>query len=434
MLVALALGYLILSPAANYAITMPVLLALGLRGSIRGFRSQRLPYWVAPFLWFALWGAWSVTIGAIRGNDSFGLLDTGVSTVLGAALWLAVAFAADSSTVRWIPTVVALAVIGVSVVTVGAIFGFEVPILSDLNPTVGGSRSSGFTKARVTSVSSLLPAVPFLMGLAVYRRTWPSTWERVLSYVALGAGLVGLLLAGRQGGFLAVGVALILIPLVPLHWSVRSANVAVRVPLIRLLQMLVLSSVAVAGAMTLGINPASLARRFVETLGLGGTTSELTIASQNRFAQIEALLRGFSESWLFGNGAGAEAAIIRSVEHPWRYEMQYHLLLFEGGIVGAVLFLGTLRSGWKSSIRGLSIAADKPVIVSAVVAATAFLVATSTNPYLRQTGLQWWVFLPLMLLAPSSFNVGATGRQQKRTSVPDTQMRRVPSGGLRQWE
>jgi hypothetical protein len=66
-------------------------------------------------------------------------------------------------------------------------------------------------------------------------------------------------------------------------------------------------------------------------------------AQDERTIQRGYLFDGFAESPVLGSGFGAYAGYLRNEERPWTYELTYHQMLFNVGVVG-VGFLGALFS------------------------------------------------------------------------------------------
>lgn len=58
-----------------------------------------------------------------------------------------------------------------------------------------------------------------------------------------------------------------------------------------------------------------------------------------RSIQATFLINGFLDNFFWGTGFGGNAGYLRSDISPWLYEMTYHQVLFNFGLVGAVLFV-----------------------------------------------------------------------------------------------
>lgn len=410
MILVAAVLYLVLAPGANYNVLIPTLATIGFIGIVRFWtRGAVIRYWTPPFFYLIVWGIWVLVVGLAAGNDARGIFDTAVPLVLGPVFWLLVSYGANRRTMRWIAPAIALGVIGVSLVVVATLFGIRIPVLSGLNANLSGNRfgGSGVTKVRLTSASSLLAGMPFLMALAVMERGSLRPTTRRFVFSALPIGFLGLIMAGRQAGLVTVGLTLLLIPLLPRLFdpasrqrrSDGSRRSSMRLSGTQIVVVLLGTVFAAFAATRLGINPARLVTRFLASIGLADDDTLVT-AFDARSSQITVLWRDFLESPLVGHGAGATTPdSVRNVEYPWRFEMQYHLLLFEGGIVAALLFLAALRSGVRIVRRAIATAGFEhgPLLIASSVGAFAMLVANATNPYLRQVGLQVWIFLPLML-------------------------------------
>ena len=103
--------------------------------------------------------------------------------------------------------------------------------------------------------------------------------------------------------------------------------------------------------------------------------SDLTLTSA-RYVQFFALVDLFKTHPLMGAGFGASAAVIRSYEAPYSYELTYLALLAKLGIVGIMILFGSLTL-WagrlaRQGANGLSIS----------MLMTSIVLITATNPYL----------------------------------------------------
>lgn len=116
-----------------------------------------------------------------------------------------------------------------------------------------------------------------------------------------------------------------------------------------------------------------------------------------RRVQSYYLLKGWSDNLLLGNGMGSYCTeYIRDPVSPWDYEMTFHYVLFQGGLLGIlsfVLLYGTIIIIlWKAFIkRRLDYAETIPFIFGMF----AIIVTSITEPYLLKSGTMWMVFIPL---------------------------------------
>lgn len=118
---------------------------------------------------------------------------------------------------------------------------------------------------------------------------------------------------------------------------------------------------------------------------------------EERVLQINALIKGFIENPVLGSGFGLGVPeVIRNEESPWVYEMSYHIMLFNVGIIGMAIYLGCI--GWIYA-AGLKLAdrhpAERAILLSLLVGMTNFLLANATNPYFGSYDFMWTLFLPV---------------------------------------
>jgi hypothetical protein len=104
-------------------------------------------------------------------------------------------------------------------------------------------------------------------------------------------------------------------------------------------------------------------------------SSELE-SSSSRFVQYFSLVSLFWQHPVFGAGFGASAAIIRSFEAPYSYELTYVALFAKLGMVGSAILVVAL-GGWV--VRLTRNSHNRTSIATLIIA---FLFMTATNPYL----------------------------------------------------
>lgn len=116
-----------------------------------------------------------------------------------------------------------------------------------------------------------------------------------------------------------------------------------------------------------------------------------------RVEQSIALFKGWSEHPFFGNGTGVDAAVSRS-DLPGTYELSYHAMLFERGILGVFIYftLYFVLNVWCVRSMKHSIL-DNKYIIAYLVALTLFMMANATNPYLNAFDYLWILFFGFIL-------------------------------------
>jgi hypothetical protein len=119
-----------------------------------------------------------------------------------------------------------------------------------------------------------------------------------------------------------------------------------------------------------------------------------------RYIQFHALLYGWMEFPLFGNGLGSVASVVRSDEMPWAYELTYLALLFHTGVVGIIIYgFSILWIFWQLTIiiKGENAQFIK-ITLPVFVGMLSFLIANATNPYLLKFDLMWVLFIPILII------------------------------------
>ena len=117
----------------------------------------------------------------------------------------------------------------------------------------------------------------------------------------------------------------------------------------------------------------------------------------DRKMQATALINGWLESPIWGNGVGVNASVARS-NIPGAYELTYLAMLFAKGIIGFVGFwiLVIRLVGWsfRIALSDTKYRTGLCVIVSLVM----FLIANASNPYLGSFDFLWVLFWPLLFV------------------------------------
>jgi hypothetical protein len=178
-------------------------------------------------------------------------------------------------------------------------------------------------------------------------------------------------LTGTRGLWLAIAVAIVWAAYVrrPTPTWVRSLGIA-----------------AVVGALLL----ATPAAAYIEQRFTGLVTPAHDVSTQIHITEANELLAAFSHNPVIGAGLGAilPSGFIRAPDKPYLYELTYHQMLFQLGVIGTVAFLTPIV--W-AIVRGahLTTAPRERLVTHAVELAAVgsaslvgLLVVSATNPYL----------------------------------------------------
>lgn len=252
------------------------------------------------------------------------------------------------------------------------------------------------TAIRFYGLSTLAASAPmWLVSLVVKRDAILPTMP--LRVAAATAGVAGAMVGGRR----AIVLVLVLIPLIA--WFVRRFTVSRGTHPIAPTKVLAGIAACIVGIFAF---PAILAHPIiVNTWGalvsfFSGTASDASTNESTRNQQADQLIAAWSESPIWGHGMGAIIpGYFRNETQRWQFELQYHSLLMQTGIIGAVLVLVMgLLVLWairKATIRRPDMV---PTLTVTLCAGIAMLLANATNPYLQAPAHMWAIFLPLAVI------------------------------------
>ena len=112
-----------------------------------------------------------------------------------------------------------------------------------------------------------------------------------------------------------------------------------------------------------------------------------------RYVQMSQLVKGFWEQPIFGAGGGAVLRnYSRAAETPWIFECTYHVILFNSGIIGSAVFIGSIITVLFQIIN------TRSQYRNGVLYGFIFtLMANATNPYMTAS-FDFWIFLFIPVL------------------------------------
>lgn len=387
------LVYLMLRPVSNGVVLYPVLGVFGLLSVLvfaRGDSRTARPLLPVAGLVTAT-ALLGLTVGL--GNPGWinGLLTWGIAPVI-FGLWAA---SMNATVLRAMLTASALATILLSLfilLYVGAQAGPLPQVIPAalLEETGAGFDGTGeATAIRLYGLSTLAAAAPMWVAALLVKShpILPTRWVQVVAAVtATGAAYVG----GRR----AVVVIVVATPLIVVllrSLIVRRRTGPIKIPI----------QAALAGVLAVPVLILTLPRLWTTAPvqeALGAVAQLFGGDGGVRTTQARMLLDGFAQSPIVGHGFGAvlNNGYYRSLERPWNFEMQYHLLAFQTGVAGltmmalvAVLALAAMRKAAQTHPD------MTPVLVVVGTAAIAMMIANIANPYLQAPGHMWAVFIAL---------------------------------------
>lgn len=252
---------------------------------------------------------------------------------------------------------------------------------------------SGFIQITTQNIGTLFFLIPLLLSIVLLdtnTRGFNSLFLRLL----LAVSFILVLLSGRR----ALYMVLALFPIVTLLLSRICGTAVFRRVLLRVQTFYVLMVFAlICVALLLNAFTEWSATDLVDRLS-GVFTDDDAL----RLSQGAALLSKFYESPLFGYGFGAGVSeVVRDPSHPWWYELSYHLLLHNTGLVGVLFFFSLyayLIFRCVLIVRHNGRRADW--VIHLMSGSIGFMLGNATNPYLASYDFLYAVFL---LLVPINY-------------------------------
>lgn len=263
----------------------------------------------------------------------------------------------------------------------------------DLRQAIGFH--NGYIEYSIDSLSLLVFFLPFaLAGILVWTKNSNLPISRSLLWIEFIIGILLALLSGRRALWLSLAFSgLISIPFSQLLPQVKT-NSKRRLFIIAL--AITLFSVYIFNYLksSFDLDISAMVEYF--TAGFDSSRDESTAIRENQFY---ALVEGWLNSPFFGAGHGAEASVIRSAEQPWSYELSYIALLYHTGLIGILIYAGSIAWIYWMGIKVIRSGDRLGLYMFPVLVGTSsFLLANATNPYLTKYDYMWVIFLPLGLI------------------------------------
>lgn len=416
-IITVGLGYVMAIPVSHNAVLLPTLALIGLASLALVILERKRPARATVIvvgLTIAV-GVYGALIGLGNPGVSNGVLVWVVAPVL-FGVW---AVAGDERLVRmvlWAAATVTLALSVLALVYVGMAFlGFHVGG-GILRSTLGMSfewQKGGQPSIGMYGLSTLVATCPIFltaMLLPAHRLLPP----RLLTGAAGVLSFLASIVAGRA----AITLVALAVPVVAwVAWRIVSRRQPRgRIQAIAPFAVAAAAVVAVAALTALGNSSVLKAIDRVGSIisGTGQTTDD-----HIRSVQIGELLNAWAKNPVFGHGLGAVIpGYERSVARPWNFELQYHLILFQTGLIGALLMLIALVVAVLALVKAFRVAPEMtPVLIVVSAGALAMLIANASNPYLQAPGNMWPVYFVLMLTNLILVPVSTRDREKVLTAV-----------------
>jgi hypothetical protein len=297
-------------------------------------------------------------------------------------------------------------VVGVTMYEVKRLGGTMPSFLVD--PAYSAVDTTGTTlRTNFQGFNSLAFLAPYAMARGVAAKETTFVWRTVL----VCAGVLGVVLSGRRMFYLTVPVVTVL-GILCLALVLRRL---LRRPISGRQVLLFLGSLGAAAVVTTAV-VAIVAVTPVQAVTR--TAGQVTVSSHNdvRTSESKHFLDAIEESPIWGHGSGAVVpGHIRDLDRPWTYELTYHQILFDFGLLGSIVLLGwTLWMAWRlwGRIR------DGDQLVVAIAAGWAgVLLASVYDPYLLKIDGMWMVFIPFGFAVAAAQRRVSPQRQREGVAV-----------------
>lgn len=393
--VCVCFGYVVLVPVGNNHVLLPALALLGLSALAVGILARRE---LAGELRLMLIGIAVVgAYGSLIGVGNPGVTNGALVWLVAPLLWGLFVWANDERLLRMVLVTSAWMTILSSVYVIAFIVG-ALHLTPQIIPTsfalLTNTRffdDGGGTSITFYGITSFAGSAPLWITAAMLP-AHPLLPRRWVAIVAGALAFIATVIAGRAA-------IIVLVATVPVGAWIVWRIISRRRQRSRLQQAvpLAVAAVAAVGVLALVI---SGNRSF--SVAIGRLFSVFTGQNQSvddaiRAHESDMLIQAWTKSPIFGHGFGAVIpGYHRNGERPWNFELQYHLILFQVGIVGALLAAAVLAVGILAVVRAFRKEVGwAPVFLATLSGAASILIANASNPYLQPPGQMWPIFLPL---------------------------------------
>jgi hypothetical protein len=398
----LLFAYVLARPVSTNQILLPVLAGIGaLAAATIVVGSRRLAWPLVPALLLTF--VFGVT-GLLIGADNPGFAHAALVFVAAPLLYWLASVAADERFLRGAFTAAAWVTVFTGSVITLYVVG-QTGAVPDLLPTWlleqygAGFGDDTYTQVRYYGLSTLVATGPMWASSLFVgaHRMLPPQSLRIAATVAATAGAL-------TGGRRALVLVLVVVPLLAWLFMTLVTRAALPWQARRAGRLTALVATVAVGALALSPLSTDIVSSTWGTLSSFVTGSDFdgaeALEDETRTYQADRLLSEWSASPLVGHGLGATInGYARSEEQPWQWELQYHGLLFQTGLLGAALLLAGALCAVSAAVRAIRRAPDLlPPVMVACSAALGMLLGNATNPYLQAPGHLWAVFLPIALI------------------------------------
>jgi hypothetical protein len=250
---------------------------------------------------------------------------------------------------------------------------------------------NGYLQLGSSNIISMFVVAPYLLTLQF--RSDAGRYNSKLTKLALFLSLTLTALSGRRALWVVIAVmpCLVLVQ----SWITGTAR-AIRP---RVLVGAGVISIVLLSAVLLG-------PRMGFEVGSADRLQQAFSGEDERTVQAPYLLAGFERYPLFGSGFGGYAGYTRSDVHPWSYELTYHTMLFNMGVVGVAFIVSIFVLYFWIAIRLLrKFKEGSAVPFALLISVVSLLIGAYSNPYLGGFDSLFFVgLLPYITTFRNGFN------------------------------
>ncbi|MBV9963280.1 MAG: O-antigen ligase family protein [Parafilimonas sp.] len=355
---------------------------------------------------FILHGIFFTILGFLYGNNTTYVLRTTTYNIFWPFLYLLFTVGIYKlSSLRFFVKVILFANFLIALYLIGSILTI-VGVLPG-NPVVTFEMSklsfdslAGLAKIESPAVICLMFTLPFIISLSFIATKQNFGLNRLFLNINILISIVAVIATARRALILNIILGfiftIILVKITPtLNQKLFNK---------RIFSVLIIGSIfIVIGAIifqSLGIFDLSIV--FEKFMSAFSSKENLKDASTlTRYTQFDSLIKSWLQKpWFgFGNGAVSEY-VVRSKTTPWVYELTYVALLFQTGIIGAVIYILLLIWPIIKSIQLLKLPDEQAAVflIPSIVGCACFLIANGTNPYLISYDYMWALFFPVAII------------------------------------
>lgn len=230
---------------------------------------------------------------------------------------------------------------------------------------------SGYIQITSHNIGMLFFITPYLLFNFIFQRD--SQLNNATTTFALVAALLTCVISGRR----ALWLALTIQPLLFFCISLASGLRPQKSRTFKVLSIFFATAIVLATALTLNTprSPSTLNETLTHIQNAFSNEDE-------RSLQAPYLLDSFLRSPVLGNGFGTYAGYARNEEKPWLYELTYHQLAMNLGLMGLLALFLTVGLYLHLAIRNIRSKNNHSTLMSGLlIGVISFFIAAYSNPY-----------------------------------------------------